>query len=60
MNDLTDHPTFFLYLLSLSIACVWLQHVYMSATVDGSTVVRPYTPITSDDDKGFFDLMIKV
>eukprot|EP00729_Bicosta_minor_P015587 gene15587-1889_t len=36
------------------------KHVYMSATVDGSTVVRPYTPITSDDDKGFFDLMIKV
>ena len=32
----------------------------MSATIDGSPVVRPYTPITSDDDKGYFDLMIKV
>ena len=32
----------------------------MSATIDGAMVVRPYTPITSDDDKGYFDLMIKV
>lgn len=36
------------------------QHVYLSAKIDGKLVVRPYTPVSSDDDKGFVDLMIKV
>ncbi|PIC27657.1 hypothetical protein B9Z55_019845 [Caenorhabditis nigoni] len=36
------------------------QHVYLSATIDGKLVVRPYTPISSDEDKGFVDLMVKV
>ncbi|CAJ0939007.1 unnamed protein product, partial [Mesorhabditis belari] len=36
------------------------QHVYLSAKVDGKLVVRPYTPISSDDDKGHVELMIKV
>ncbi|TMS39991.1 hypothetical protein L596_006434 [Steinernema carpocapsae] len=36
------------------------QHIYLSAKVDGKLVVRPYTPISSDDDHGFVELMIKV
>ena len=32
----------------------------MSAKVDGSLVVRPYTPVTSDEDLGHMDLVIKV
>jgi cytochrome-b5 reductase len=36
------------------------QHVYLSAKINGELVVRPYTPTSSDDDKGFFDLVLKV
>uniref|UniRef100_A0A1I7XPC6 FAD-binding FR-type domain-containing protein n=1 Tax=Heterorhabditis bacteriophora TaxID=37862 RepID=A0A1I7XPC6_HETBA len=36
------------------------QHVYLSAKVDNKLVVRPYTPVSSDDDFGYVDLMIKV
>lgn len=36
------------------------QHIYLSARIDGSLVVRPYTPVSSDDDKGFVDLVVKV
>lgn len=36
------------------------QHIYLSAQVNGNLVVRPYTPVTSDEDKGHFDLVIKV
>jgi len=36
------------------------QHVYLSARIDGEPVVRPYTPVSSDDDKGFVDLVVKV
>ncbi|RNA09426.1 NADH-cytochrome b5 reductase 3-like [Brachionus plicatilis] len=36
------------------------QHIYLSARINGDMVVRPYTPTTSDDDKGYFDLVIKV
>lgn len=36
------------------------QHIYLSAKIDGSLVVRPYTPVTSDDDLGHMDLIVKV
>ncbi|XP_029430014.1 NADH-cytochrome b5 reductase 1 isoform X3 [Rhinatrema bivittatum] len=36
------------------------KHVYLSARIDGSLVVRPYTPISSDEDKGYVDLVIKI
>lgn len=36
------------------------QHIYLSATIDGNLVVRPYTPVTSDDNKGYVDLVVKV
>ncbi|BGP40903.1 NADH-cytochrome b5 reductase [Rhodotorula kratochvilovae] len=35
------------------------QHVSVSATIDGKLVQRSYTPTSSDDDVGFFDLLIK-
>ncbi|KIX03926.1 NADH-cytochrome b5 reductase 1 [Rhinocladiella mackenziei CBS 650.93] len=37
------------------------QHMSLAATPKGADkeVVRSYTPISSDEDKGFFDLMIK-
>jgi len=36
------------------------QHVYLTARIDGQLVIRPYTPVSSDDDKGFMDLVVKV
>ncbi|KAL0978236.1 hypothetical protein UPYG_G00167830 [Umbra pygmaea] len=36
------------------------KHVYLSARIDGSLVVRPYTPVSSDDDKGYVDLVVKI
>jgi len=36
------------------------QHIYLSARINGSLVVRPYTPTTSDEDLGHMDLVIKV
>lgn len=36
------------------------KHIYLSAIIDGNLVVRPYTPVSSDDDVGYFDLVIKV
>lgn len=36
------------------------QHIYLSARVDGNLVVRPYTPVSSDDDHGFVDLVVKI
>lgn len=36
------------------------QHIYLTTKIDGKLVVRPYTPVTSDDTKGFMDLVIKV
>lgn len=36
------------------------QHIYLNAKIDGNLVIRPYTPISSDDDEGYFDLVIKV
>uniref|UniRef100_A0A8D2GMK8 NADH-cytochrome b5 reductase n=1 Tax=Urocitellus parryii TaxID=9999 RepID=A0A8D2GMK8_UROPR len=36
------------------------QHIYLSTRINGNLVIRPYTPVSSDDDKGFVDLVIKV
>lgn len=36
------------------------NHMYLSAKVDGNLVIRPYTPVTSDDEVGYFELVIKV
>ncbi|XP_034443671.1 NADH-cytochrome b5 reductase 2 [Hippoglossus hippoglossus] len=36
------------------------QHVYLSAKVNGGLVVRAYTPVSSDEDQGYVDLVVKV
>lgn len=36
------------------------QHIHLIATINGELTIRPYTPISSDDDKGFVDLVVKV
>lgn len=35
------------------------QHISIQATIDGQNILRSYTPITLDDQKGHFDLLIK-
>ena len=37
-----------------------LQHISVQAEVGGKSVRRSYTPTSSDDDLGHFDLLIKV
>lgn len=34
--------------------------MYLSAKVNGSLVVRAYTPVSSDENQGFVDLVVKV
>ncbi|KAI1309485.1 NADH-cytochrome b5 reductase 3 [Halotydeus destructor] len=36
------------------------QHIYLSAKVNDQLTIRPYTPVSSDDDHGFVDLVVKV
>ena len=36
------------------------QHIYLTARINGELVKRPYTPTTSDDNQGYFDLVIKI
>ncbi|CAF3102698.1 unnamed protein product [Rotaria sp. Silwood2] len=36
------------------------QHIYLTAHINGELVKRPYTPVTSDDNQGYFDLVIKI
>ncbi|BFZ15927.1 hypothetical protein BsWGS_18967 [Bradybaena similaris] len=36
------------------------QHIYISAHIDGQLVIRPYTPVSSVDEKGYVDLVIKI
>lgn len=36
------------------------QHIQVNAEIDGKQVIRSYTPVTLDDDKGHFDLVVKV
>jgi len=36
------------------------QHISVRAVINGKEIMRSYTPTSSDDDLGHFDLMIKV
>lgn len=36
------------------------QHIHLSAQINGELVIRSYTPVSSDDDKGFVDLVVKI
>lgn len=35
-------------------------HMFVQGTVKNKLVIRAYTPISSDDERGYFDLLIKV
>eukprot|EP01025_Chloroclados_australasicus_P043903 TRINITY_DN4713_c0_g2_i1.p2 TRINITY_DN4713_c0_g2~~TRINITY_DN4713_c0_g2_i1.p2 ORF type:complete len:856 (+),score=123.10 TRINITY_DN4713_c0_g2_i1:117-2684(+) len=36
------------------------KHIFLYAEIDGKTVLRAYTPASSDDDLGHFDLLVKI
>ncbi|TGZ74111.1 hypothetical protein CRM22_001111 [Opisthorchis felineus] len=36
------------------------KHVYFVARIEGQTVVRPYTPVSLDTQKGYMDFVIKI
>ncbi|XP_076640583.1 NADH-cytochrome b5 reductase 2 isoform X2 [Colletes latitarsis] len=36
------------------------QHVHLTANIDKEVIIRSYTPVSSDDDHGHVDLVIKV
>jgi len=36
------------------------KHISIKANVNGREIYRSYTPVSSDDEKGYFDLIIKV
>lgn len=36
------------------------QHISVQAEINGKEIMRSYTPTSSDDDLGYFDLLIKV
>ncbi|KAH6917208.1 NADH-cytochrome b5 reductase [Coprinopsis sp. MPI-PUGE-AT-0042] len=35
------------------------QHIAVSAEINGKTIIRNYTPVSLDDERGSFDLLIK-
>jgi cytochrome-b5 reductase len=35
------------------------QHISLAAAISGKEIVRSYTPVSSDNDRGHFDLLIK-
>ena len=36
------------------------QHISVQAEISGKNIMRSYTPTSSDDDLGHFDLLVKV
>jgi len=36
------------------------QHIHLIATINNELIIRAYTPVSSDDNKGYVDLVIKV
>lgn len=36
------------------------QHIYLSAQGNNELIIRPYSPVSSDETLGYFDLVIKV
>ncbi|XP_023944320.1 NADH-cytochrome b5 reductase 3 isoform X2 [Bicyclus anynana] len=36
------------------------QHIHLSVKIDDDLVIRAYTPVSSDEEKGYVDLVIKV
>ncbi len=54
-STITEHFFLFIGLIFFS-----GQHIFVSAKVDGKLVVRAYTPVSSDDDCGYVEFVIKV
>uniref|UniRef100_A0AAF5D4X0 NADH-cytochrome b5 reductase n=1 Tax=Strongyloides stercoralis TaxID=6248 RepID=A0AAF5D4X0_STRER len=62
-KEISHDTRLFTFELPSSDECLGLpygQHVNLIAKIDGKTVIRSYTPVSSDDDKGFVNLLIKV
>lgn len=36
------------------------QHIHLSVKIDDELIIRAYTPVSSDEEKGYVDLVIKV
>jgi hypothetical protein len=36
------------------------QHIHLSAKIGDDLIIRSYTPVSSDDDYGYVDLVVKV
>jgi len=36
------------------------QHISVSAEINGKNIIRNYTPISLEDDRGYFEVIIKV
>jgi len=61
--ELSHDTRLFRFELPSSEHCLGLpigQHIYLSARINDSLVVRPYTPTTSDEDLGHMDLVVKI
>uniref|UniRef100_A0A673IHK3 cytochrome-b5 reductase n=1 Tax=Sinocyclocheilus rhinocerous TaxID=307959 RepID=A0A673IHK3_9TELE len=56
-QNLNVYIGFLLTLHYISLSC---HYVYLSAKVNGNLVIRAYTPVSSDEDKGYIDLVVKV
>ena len=56
----SSFPHCTLHFLPLPISRFQGNHMYISANIGGKIESRPYTPITSDDELGYFELVIKV
>ncbi|OJJ31568.1 hypothetical protein ASPWEDRAFT_696826 [Aspergillus wentii DTO 134E9] len=63
-NDISHNVTIYRFALPQPTDILGLpigQHISLAATIDGQQkeVVRSYTPISSDNEAGYFDLLIK-
>ncbi|EYE96835.1 cytochrome b5 reductase family protein [Aspergillus ruber CBS 135680] len=63
-NDISHNVTVYRFSLPRPTDILGLpigQHISLAATIDGQPkeVVRSYTPISSDEDAGYFDLLVK-
>ena len=62
-EELSHDTRLFRFALPSDEHCLGLpigQHIYLSARINGSLVVRPYTPTSSDEDMGHMDLVVKI
>ncbi|KAI9204011.1 NADH-cytochrome b5 reductase 1 [Polychytrium aggregatum] len=60
--DVSPNTAIYRFKLPTPTHCLGLpigQHISIRADIDGKTVTRSYTPISSDSDLGHFDLLIK-